>query len=56
MFFYVFEHSEIINLQSFVFYNLCIRFYEEKLTWDDTTKKVVFIGTTSDKCYIYFGN
>ena len=24
------------------------------LTWDDTTKKVVFSGTTSDKCYIYF--
>lgn len=25
-----------------------------KLTWYDATKKVVFIGTTSDKCYIYF--
>lgn len=25
-----------------------------ELTWDDTTKKVVFSGTTSDKCYIYF--
>ena len=25
-----------------------------KISWDDTTKKVVFSGTTSDKCYIYF--
>ena len=25
-----------------------------ELTWDDTTKKAVFSGTTSDKCYIYF--
>ena len=25
-----------------------------ELLWDDTTKKVVFNGTTSDKCYVYF--
>lgn len=25
-----------------------------ELLWDDTTKKVVFNGATSDKCYVYF--
>lgn len=24
------------------------------LSWDDTTKKIVFSGITSDRCYIYF--
>ena len=24
------------------------------LSWDDSTKKVIFSGMTSDKCYIYF--
>ena len=25
-----------------------------ELSWNNSTKKVVFSGTTSDKCYIYF--
>ena len=47
--------SETYPTESYVF-NSTLSKCENggELTWDDTTKKVVFSGTTSDKCYIYF--